>query len=353
MLSMFGNISPATWFSLAMACATSLTALLLLTPVARAVGLVDTPNSRKLHEGAVPLIGGITIFISSIVYLLFFAPQVHDKILVLFATASLLFLSGLMDDFKPLSWRMRLVTQVFAAGSMIYFTDIKIESLGDLFGFGLIETGMLSVPLTILAVVGITNAFNLCDGIDGLAGSLALVAIAAIIAFQSSGGGNPDLDFLLAIGAATVPYLLFNIFGNQNRKVFLGDAGSLFIGYVICFTLIHQTQRADATIQPASALWVVAIPLVDTIGVMVRRVRKGQSPFQPDRNHLHHILMRAGFSPKGALVLLTGSASSLVLLGLAIEGSAPQWSFPAFFLVFIGYYWLLTHAWRVQRLLKH
>ena len=325
--------------------------LLVLRPFALAIGLVDKPSERKLHSGSVPLVGGIAIFVTVVAYVLF-SPSLSQKVLPLLATGSILFLVGVVDDYRPIGVRIRIFIQVVCVLLMVWMTDLKIETLGSLLGFPEISLGFMSIPLTVLAVVGVTNAFNLVDGIDGLAGSLALVAIAGILIFQSQLGTYRDYGYIVALGAALIPYLILNIWGGSKFKVFMGDAGSLFIGFVIVWTLIHQSQSGAVKITPSSALWCIAIPLIDTVGVMSRRIFKGDSPFKPDRNHLHHILMRAGFSSFGALILIVSVSTMLLVVGLLLEAYAPYLSFPGFLIVFALYTLLLLRAWKVQKFLK-
>lgn len=341
------------FFSIILLCiSVSFASLLVLRPFAVAIGLVDKPSDRKLHSGSVPLIGGISIFVTVVVYA-FYSPILSEKLLPLLATGSILFLIGVIDDYRSVGVRIRVFIQVVCALAMIWMTDLKIESLGYLFGPTELHVGFVSIPLTVLAVVGVTNAFNLVDGIDGLAGSMALVAIVGILLFQSHLGINRDYGYIVALGAAITPYLILNICGGRKFKVFMGDAGSLFIGYVIVWTLIHQTQSGAVNISPASALWCIAIPLIDTIGVMSRRLLKGDSPFKPDRNHLHHILLRAGFSSFGALVFLFLVSTALLIIGLFLESYAADLSFMGFLAVFVIYTLLLLKAWKVQKILKY
>ena len=325
--------------------------LLILRPLAFRFGLVDTPSSRKLHSGSIPLIGGISVFIG-LVTVSFLNRELVDKVLPLLATGSIIFLMGVIDDYKPLGVKVRVAVQILCASMMIFLTGLQVETFGYLLGFDSpINLGWLSLPVTILAVVGVTNAFNLVDGIDGLAGSLALVAIVGILVLQALSGSTNDYAYLVVVAACLIPYLVFNIVRSKRFKVFMGDGGSLFVGYVIVWSLIHQTQ-SSSSITPSSALWCIAIPLIDTIGVMSRRIMKGQSPFMPDRNHLHHILMRAGFSSLGALIFLVGLASSLLVVGLFFESRLPSYSFAGFLAVFLIYVWALNHAWIVQKALK-
>ena len=318
--------------------------------IANKAGLLDAPSERKKHIGNVPLIGGIAIFFG---FFIVVASSNLDNPYInsLLVACSLLVIIGVIDDIRPQPVRVRVTAQLIASTIMIFGTGLHITSFGNLLGMGEIDLGILAIPVTLLAVVGVTNAFNLVDGINGLAGSLTIISIGGVIVFNGGAISSNSAAVLIILCAAIIPYLILNIWGGKYR-IFLGDGGSLFIGFVICWVLIDQTQGSTSTMSPVSALWCIAIPLVDTIGVMARRIAKKQSPFQPDRNHLHHILMRVGLSDKGALVFLVAMASLILLLGFVIEKSIPSLSFIAFIGVFLGYYLILKHSWKVQRFLK-
>lgn len=326
-------------------------AIKLLRPVAAIVGLVDMPDSRKQHAGHVPLVGGLAIYCGSMLAFVLFIPF-SEKIAYLLVTASFVMLTGMIDDIKDLGVKVRLLVQVAASLVMIYGTGLQIESLGDLFGFGEVSLGIWSVPFTLLAVIGVINAFNMVDGIDGLAAGLALIAILGIVGFEALSGRFQNIEYLILLAFALIPFLLTNLCIISKRKIFMGDAGSMFVGYVIAWELINISQGVDQSIEPVNALWCVAIPVVDTLGVMCRRMKKGQSPFKPDREHLHHIFMRAGLSDRWALVVILGSAVVILMLGLVVQVFIPGVAFYLFAALFFGYGYLLLHAWKLQRLIK-
>jgi len=328
----------------------TLLAILALVPFARKIGLVDVATGRKNHVGHIPLIGGLSIAVGFVCAFFWLTPASEETLWVLAATLFLL-LIGIADDLFGLGWRSRLAAQIVATGLVMTTTELQLSALGSLPIIGTLSAGYLAPLLTILAVVGLTNAFNLIDGIDGLAGSMALISIFAIITFQN-GLHVHNLEYLAVMAAALLPYLYFNMFGGQRYKIFLGDAGSTALGFVIAWTLINQTQSPGTGMAPSAALWCVAIPVLDTIGVMFRRMRKGQSPFMPDRMHLHHILMRVGLSPKASLALLTCAACSLAFVGLVFNQIAPNWSSLGFVCAFCLYAWGLSNAWKVTRMLK-
>jgi UDP-GlcNAc:undecaprenyl-phosphate/decaprenyl-phosphate GlcNAc-1-phosphate transferase len=165
------------------------------------------------------------------------------------------------------------------------------------------------------------NAFNMMDGIDGLAGSLALVSIAAIVLFATPTPLHGVIVLLALLATASLPYLVANL-GFMGGKIFLGDAGSMLIGYVLAWTLIRMSQMPQTHLSPVDVLWCVALPVFDTIAVMYRRMRQGKSPFKPDRGHIHHILLGAGLGPRATLAALIALASTFVLIGAFISGVA-------------------------------
>jgi UDP-GlcNAc:undecaprenyl-phosphate GlcNAc-1-phosphate transferase len=192
---------------------------------------------------------------------------------------------------------------------------MTLTSLGNLLGFGPIELGPLAIPFTVFAAVGIINAMNMIDGIDGLAGGLALMVLIILLILAPAIG--PTQVMMLTTIAALLPYMLCNLElpGCRQRKVFLGDAGSMLLGYLIVWALIDST-KSPGGIQPVTAIWLVAIPLSDTLAVMGRRMLQARHPFSADRGHLHHLLARIFHSTRKALVLMLVSAGLLAGLGL-------------------------------------
>jgi UDP-GlcNAc:undecaprenyl-phosphate GlcNAc-1-phosphate transferase len=231
---------------------------------------------------------------------------------------------------------------------MIKGAGVYVESLGDLFGMGEIYLGQWGIPLTIFAVIGLVNAINMSDGIDGLTGSLALVAIIGVFLFESLSGNYRLFDFLLVMAAALVPYLLTNLSIISQRKIFLGDAGSMFIGFILAWVLIELSQGAgnSRAMEPANVLWCVALPVIDTLVVIIKRLRAGNSPFHPDRGHFHHMLQDLGLGPRQTLIAMVMMALSLLALGGLIQILWPAASATVFILVMVGYlYWVKRRGW--------
>lgn len=328
----------------------SLGAIGVVRPVAIRFNLVDKPNERKKHEGHIPLIGGIAIFISVLVTACLFFPYSVELACYLFASG-LMVLIGVMDDKHDLSVRFRVFFQIVVASLMILTTNSSIQNLGDILFFGEIDLAWLGVIFTYIAVIGIINAFNMVDGIDGLLGTMAINTLASISILLFLSGKESLLTILFV--SALIPYLIFNlgVLGTQYRKIFMGDAGSMFIGFTVVWLLTLNTQGENMSFRPVTALWVVAVPLMDMAAIIVRRLRKGKSPFNPDRDHLHHIFLRAGFSSGQALLVI--SVISIVFSIIGILGEVFQVSesimFIAFVATFLLYNYAILHIWQLLK----
>ncbi|NEX17862.1 MAG: undecaprenyl-phosphate alpha-N-acetylglucosaminyl 1-phosphate transferase [Halochromatium sp.] len=281
------------------------------------LGLLDHPSERrKIHSHAVAPVGGIAIFTAVLTAVLLYGqPSIEFGYGLL--GGAVLVIVGLIDDRFNLGYRIRLFAQIVAASILTIGGDITLSSLGDLIGIGPLELGHLAAPLTIFAIVGLINAINMTDGIDGLAGGLVLINIAGVLMVLPP--QSETLALLLPIlFAAMLPYLACNLEapGFRGRKVFLGDAGSLLLGYIVAWALIDASSQAPAGLTPVGALWLIAIPLMDTLSVMGRRMLRRASPFKADRGHLHHLLTRMTGSTRVALVMILSLALLLAAFGL-------------------------------------
>jgi UDP-GlcNAc:undecaprenyl-phosphate GlcNAc-1-phosphate transferase len=291
----------------------------LLLPLAQRWNWVDHPNHRKNHDAPTPVIGGLGVFVG-IAVPVFLANGLNNYAVGWFCGALLLVIVGLIDDRIDVRWYIRLAVQIVAALCLIYIADTRAAHLGPLFGLPDVETGWLSVPLSIIAIVGLINALNMADGIDGLVGSLV---VASMLMFISAGmyAGLPEITFRLTwVIGAVVGFLWFNLrFGKQTRaRVFLGDTGSALLGYTIAYIAFRLTQNPVHPISPILAPYFIAIPVIDCLVLMLRRWRNGQSPVHADRNHIHHLLLDAGFS-------VTQTVRFLVLLSFLIGLAAAAW----------------------------
>ncbi|WP_134473660.1 UDP-N-acetylglucosamine--undecaprenyl-phosphate N-acetylglucosaminephosphotransferase [Moellerella wisconsensis] len=323
--------------------------------VAKKIGLVDKPNFRKKHQGLIPLVGGISVFFGVCFAFIITNEYIPHKWLYIGCAGALVFI-GALDDRFDISVKFRASVQALVAVVMMSAAGLKLETLGHAFGPWEIVLGPFGYIVTLFAVWAAINAFNMVDGIDGLLGGLSCVSFGALgfLLYQS---GNHALAFwCFSFIAAILPYIFLNL-GLLGRrfKVFMGDAGSTLIGFTVIWILVASTQEPVHPINPVTALWVIAIPLMDMVAIMYRRIRKGMSPFSPDRQHIHHLIMRSGFSSRGAFVLITLSAALLAIIGIVGERLTfiPEWVMLALFLlVFIMYGYCIKRAWKVARFIK-
>jgi UDP-GlcNAc:undecaprenyl-phosphate/decaprenyl-phosphate GlcNAc-1-phosphate transferase len=331
--------------SVLIAVLSSAAALVFLYRHAESIGLVDRPDERKRHVGNIPLIGGLSAFFGVLAGECF-QGQSQLFIHALLGTGAVLALTGALDDRFDLSVRARLVVQTAAVLTMIYITGVYIRTLGHLFGYDL-ELGTFGIPVTLIAVVGLLNAFNMMDGIDGLAGMLTMVSIGAISVFQGFSQWH-SIVLLLLLAAALIPDLAANL-DLIGRKVFLGDAGSMMIGYFLAWTLIQLSQQPQPHLSTVDVLWCIALPVLDTLAVMVRRMREGKSPFKPDRGHIHHVVMNAGLGPRSTLAVVVAMAIALVLIGSAARKLTPGSNLVTFAAIGIIYITLTGRIYRAQQ----
>lgn len=323
----------------------SAAAVIGLSRFASRLGIVDSPGGRKSHHEAVPLVGGIAIFLALL--LASWAIGIGYRISFFLLALSVVITVGLWDDVIEIPPRSKLAIQVVASAIMIWGAGVQLHSVGNLIGWRGIGLSFLAVPLTIFAVVGVVNSVNMMDGIDGLAGSVAVVAFAwfALVAAQS-GLRVQALTALLLCGAVA-GFLMFNLrFPWQARaRVFLGDAGSLMLGFALGWFAIDLTQGPGRTFPPIAALWILILPLADCVSLMIRRLRAHKSPFVADRSHIHHYLLARGFTSSQTLAILVAASVLFGAVGYFAWLFAIQEAvlFYPFFFGFFAY-----HAW-IQR----
>lgn len=341
------------YFLVAFSAFITAVAIVFFTPLTRAIGLVDKPNARKVHRGSIPLIGGLAIFASVIVASIIFI-EASVELMYFLSAAGLVTLAGALDDRFDINFKVRLVIQAVAGLVLVFGAQDQLTSLGNVLGSIEVNLWVLSVPFTVFAIVGVINAYNMVDGIDGLAGSLALVAIIGIYLLTKGRISPESVAILALISGSLVAYLAFNLhlFPRYTCKIFMGDAGSMFLGFVITAFLIRYSQGHKEVFAPVSALWIVAVPVFDLVTTTLRRVRHGKSPFHPDRTHMHHIFTRAGFSARATLIILTCYASLLLAFGLLVQGVYETLQLILFASAFVLHVWLVSRAWRFAKRLR-
>ena len=321
------------------------------------INLVDKPNERKCHKGSVPLVGGISIYLSILLFLQN-SPDVLPHSNLYLISITLLVAIGVLDDKFDISVKLRMLVQAGLALSMIYLADIQFFELGDMFGFGyIVLPNILGQLLTIFAVIGAINAFNMVDGIDGLLGGLASVSFAAL-GFLFMMHSLPEFAYFCVVFIIIIfPYIFFNLgYLGRARRVFMGDAGSMLIGFTVVWLLISGTRASlhEDIFRPVTALWIIAIPLMDMVAIMFRRIRRGNSPFKPDREHLHHIFQRIGLN--SMQTLLTICSLSIFCASIGVLGevfNVPESIMFYLFIVFFAIYAaLLSNIWKVVKIVR-
>lgn len=270
-------------------------------------GLVDNPGERKIHEHPVPRLGGVAVWLSTMLtflFLVFLSYYPYGSLLSgILLGSSLMFLLGLIDDIYCLEAKFKLFIQLSIA-TIVYCLGIRIEDVYLPFGISF-HLGFLSWFVTTAWIVGVSNAVNFIDGIDGLAGSVisvSAVTLGLISAGMSTGTVSTLIAFILA--GAMLAFLTYNF---NPAKIFMGDSGALFAGFLLASLSVTGVMQT-----PSTTMWipvlVLSVPVIDITFSSVRRILKGTSPFVADAEHIHHKLLKAGFSQNKAVLLLTGIA---------------------------------------------
>ncbi len=315
------------------------------------LGLTDNPDARKQHQGSVPLTGGIAIFLT--VLLGVAALDILPLTYPMLGIAVMIFAVGVFDDIRHINPWLRLAIQYGAGLLLATYGGIAIYQVGNLLGLGDIPLLLLTAPLTALAVAGLSNAYNMIDGIDGLAASSIALPLAVLYALALQ-TGHPEAGFLLLILVPLTVFLFFNL-GPDNAllpRIFLGDSGSITLGFLVTASLVYFSQGEQALILPVTALWLVTLPLMDMLATMLRRAKQGRKLMEADRCHLHHTLMDMGFSARQALVLLMCYAATCALLGLALELIPEYLSLACYFGLFLGHCLFVIKAETLGGLLR-
>lgn len=311
-------------------CLTALILSLILIPVFRSaairIGLIDKPNHRKVHKHPVPLVGGITIAISTLITLMLSGtfPSFIQKYLIMLITAAVMLMVGIIDDRFEIKTSYRLFIQVSCAYA-IASSGVLITSLYGIFGIHSIPVPF-QYALTIVVIVGVVNAFNLMDGIDGLLGFISIIGFLTLL-ILSFIAGNYELCILFsAIIGATIGFLRFNL---SKRRIFLGDAGSIFIGFILGVSGIQILKIVpfQGKLDPASAFLIIVaifiIPVFDSLRVYLGRMKVGQSPFTADKSHLHHLFLLTGLNHRKTAITISIATLFAALLTCLLQVFIP------------------------------
>ena len=288
-------------------------AAILLTPLVKRLafrlGAVDAPNYRKVHARIMPRLGGLAIYFAFIIGFFFLkfmtgfkTPEYAYAILI---AATIIVITGIIDDMREISAKAKLLGQIVAACIVVFGGGIQMSSINLPFGDGILDFGWLSIPLTIIWIVGVTNAVNLIDGLDGLAAGVSTIALAtlAVMAMLMQNGIVIAMAAILA--AATIGFLVFNF---HPAKIFMGDTGALFLGFMIAVLALLGFKNVTF-ISFIIPIIILGVPISDTFFAIVRRLRQKKKWSDPDKSHLHHRLLDLGFSHRQTVLLIYAIAA--------------------------------------------
>lgn len=288
--------------------------------------LMDMPNERKVHSAPVPLCGGLAIAVGSLTPVLMSGPLGGNLIISLFA-AAIIIVVGAVDDAQPLHWGWRLLAQGVAV-SLILFAGVRFENL-PLLGLDA-APWLLAGPATAFFIVGCTNAVNLADGLDGLAGGLVIPTLLAIALLAHQGEGGTAVLVCAALVGALLGFLRYNTY---PASVFLGDAGSTFIGFTTAVLAVLLVQQCQPALNPAIVLLLLGVPVLDTLYAVVRRLAARQPPFRADKRHLHHQLLALGLTQTSAVGALYVFQGIMVLTAILLRYQSDWLVLGAFILI--------------------
>ncbi|UZD44432.1 MraY family glycosyltransferase [Selenomonas sputigena] len=304
-------------FLVAMVVAVAVTPAVIF--FAKKTGALDAPDARKVHKKPVPRIGGVGIYIAFMVAMLSFMTygELSDEVLTemagLMTGGSLIVLLGLVDDYKNLPAKVKLLGQIVCACVLVAF-DVRIDFITDPFG-DYLYLEYLAIPATIFWIVGLTNTVNLIDGLDGLAAGVATIASVTICLVALQQGYALVAVLTAALAGAAIGFLFYNF---NPAKIFMGDTGSMFLGFMLAGISVIGAVKSAATIALIVPILALGLPIMDTTFAIVRRYRGGVPIFKPDKGHLHHRLLDLGFTQRQAVLLMYIISALLGLSAVAL-----------------------------------
>ncbi|MBD8031451.1 MULTISPECIES: glycosyltransferase family 4 protein [Solibacillus] len=291
-------------------------AAIILTPLVKRLafrlGAVDAPNYRKVHARIMPRLGGLAIFgafMIGILLLKFVTNFQSDYLYAILIAATIIVITGIVDDMREISAKAKLLGQIIAACIVVFGGGIQIDNINLPFG-GELEFGWLGIPFTIIWIVGITNAINLIDGLDGLAAGVSTIALITLAVMAMIMGNGIVIAMAAILAAATIGFLFFNF---HPAKIFMGDTGALFLGFMIAVLALLGFKNV-AVISFVIPVIMLGVPISDTFFAIVRRLRSGKKWSDPDKSHLHHRLLDVGFSHSQTVMIIYAMAA---MFGLA------------------------------------
>ena len=288
---------------------------------AHKVGAIDVPkDARRMHKKPIPRLGGLAIYGGFLCSILIFG-QLDETMLCVLLGAAIIVALGIFDDVLALGAKLKFVVQIVAAAIPVCIGDLQIglfTNLNPLSDTPFVHLGILAVPATIIWIVGITNAVNLIDGLDGLAVGVSSIAAITMLAVALLTGNMPIAITMAALAGACIGFMPYNL---NPAKIFMGDTGTTFLGYMLATVSIMGLFKFYAVISFAVPFLILGLPIFDTANAIIRRVAAGRSPMSPDRGHVHHKLIDMGFNQKQAVAILYAISATLGLTAVVLTSS--------------------------------
>lgn len=295
----------------------------VLTPgvkkLAIKVGAVDKPNERKVHTHAIPRLGGLAIYVGFMAAVLFCVPVRHELLGLLLGCTAIVAL-GIWDDICNIPAKVKLVGQIVAACIPIAF-GIQIEWLTNPFGTLIVLPELVAIPVTIFWIIGFTNTVNLIDGLDGLAAGVSFIASVSMFLLAYTMNQYLPAMIIVAMAGAALGFLQYNF---NPAKIFMGDTGSMLLGYTMAVAAVLGLVKTAATIALVVPLIALGLPILDTLFAIIRRKMSGVPIFQPDKGHLHHRLLALGMSQKQAVLIMYFVSIVLGIVALFVANVSYQ-----------------------------
>ena len=288
---------------------------------AHKVGAIDVPkDARRMHKKPIPRLGGLAIYGGFLCSILIFG-QLDETMLCVLLGAAIIVALGIFDDVLALGAKLKFVVQIVAAAIPVCIGNLQIglfTNLNPLSDTPFVHLGILAVPVTIIWIVGITNAVNLIDGLDGLAVGVSSIAAITMLAVALLTGNMPIAITMAALAGACIGFMPYNL---NPAKIFMGDTGSTSLGYMLATVSIMGLFQFYAVISFAVPFLILGLPIFDTANAIIRRVAAGRSPMSPDRGHVHHKLIDMGFNQKQAVAILYAISATLGLTAVVLTSS--------------------------------
>jgi UDP-GlcNAc:undecaprenyl-phosphate/decaprenyl-phosphate GlcNAc-1-phosphate transferase len=299
---------------------TSILATPLVKKLAFKIGATDKPNQRKVHQRIMPRLGGLAIFISFLVGYFMMQPT-STYALPLLIGSFIIIMTGVLDDMMELSPKIKLAGQLLAAGVVVIYGGIQIQFINLPFG-GTLEFGFLSIPLTILWIVGITNAINLIDGLDGLAAGVSSIVLITIsgMAIMMGNAFVTMMGFIML--GSTLGFLVYNF---HPAKIFMGDTGALFLGFIISVLSLLGFKNVTI-ISFIVPVIILGVPISDTFFAIIRRIVQNKPLSAPDKSHLHHCLLRLGYSHRQTVLIIYAMSAIFGLAAVIFSKVQGMWA---------------------------